>query len=151
MNLLFVLSYRALDMHIMTSWVISAFLVFRLAFLQVCIVLASHPCTRVLHGQLSKLHTLKSSKNSLIFMGNSIKKGILHTLKFFLHTMSCRFWLNLCRCVIFKFITSEATCKFWKLHFLFFIINLKFYHIRSIYEEFWCNLQEVLLALSQWS
>ena len=30
--------------------------------------------------------------------------------------------------IIFKFITSEATCKFWKLHFLFFIINLKFVH-----------------------
>ena len=28
--------------------------------------------------------------------------------------------------IIFKFITSEATCKFWKLHFLFFNINLKF-------------------------
>ena len=28
--------------------------------------------------------------------------------------------------IIFRFITSEATCKFWKLHFLFFIINLKF-------------------------
>ena len=30
--------------------------------------------------------------------------------------------------VIFKFITSEATCMFWKLNFLFFIINIKFVH-----------------------
>ena len=29
-------------------------------------------------------------------MGNFIKKGILHTLKFCLHTLSCHFWLNLC-------------------------------------------------------
>ena len=26
--------------------------------------------------------------------------------------------------MIFKLITSEATCKFWNLHFLFFIINI---------------------------
>ena len=30
--------------------------------------------------------------------------------------------------IIFKFITSEATCMFWKLNFLFFIINIKFVH-----------------------
>ena len=29
-------------------------------------------------------------------MGNAIKKCILHTLKFCLHTLSCHFWLNLC-------------------------------------------------------
>ena len=28
--------------------------------------------------------------------------------------------------IIFKFITSETTCKFWKLHFFIFIINLTF-------------------------
>ena len=56
------------------------------------IVLGSHPCTLVLHGQLSKLHTLKSP-NSFIFIGNVIKKGILHTLRFCLHTLSCHFWL----------------------------------------------------------
>ena len=29
-------------------------------------------------------------------MGNFIKKGILHTVEFCLHSLSCRFWLNLC-------------------------------------------------------
>ena len=29
-------------------------------------------------------------------MGIFIKNGILHTLKFHLHTLSCDFWLNLC-------------------------------------------------------
>ena len=37
-------------------------------------------------------------------MGIFIKSGILHTLKFDLHTLSCHFWLNLCS----KHITS---CK----------------------------------------
>ena len=31
-------------------------------------------------------------------MGIFIKSGILHTLKFHLHTLSCYFWLNLCLC-----------------------------------------------------
>ena len=56
------------------------------------IVLASHPCTCVLHRQL---HTLKVPYFFFIFMGIFIKSGILHTLKFHLHTMSCHFWLNL--------------------------------------------------------
>ena len=34
--------------------------------------------------------------NSFIFMGIFIKSGILHTLKFHLHTLRCHFWLNLC-------------------------------------------------------
>ena len=59
------------------------------------IVLASHPCTCVLHRQLSQMHTLKLPI-FFIFMGIFIKSGILHILKFHLHTLSCLFWLNLC-------------------------------------------------------
>ena len=33
---------------------------------------------------------------SFILMWNFIKTGILHTLKFCLHTLNCHFWLNLC-------------------------------------------------------
>ena len=40
--------------------------------------------------------TPRNDPYSFIFMGNFIKGGILHTLKFHLHTLSCHFWLNLC-------------------------------------------------------
>ena len=41
-----------------------------------------------------------------------IKSGILHTLKFHLHTLSCHFWLNLCLAVFF-FSSSQCSCVFW--------------------------------------
>ena len=65
MNLLFVWSYRALNIHMMTSSVISAFMVFRLAFL------------RVYSSNLLHLKILASSE-SFIFHFSSKTLNLYH-------------------------------------------------------------------------
>ena len=46
-------------------------------------------------------------------MGIFMKSGILHTLKFDLHTLSCHFWLNLCpQGLTFSDIKKKLDCFF---------------------------------------